>query len=141
MYRDDTCAVCGESLPPDHFYCREHSAEVDDRLHAIGGLLARVTQDVGQLAALLVQVAPETWDWLAEAAADEPDWPPAPAVALRADPDDVDVDVDREPGMVAIDVRLGLPPLLGAVARSLGSSDLDRFARRCADAEGGNTTH
>ena len=33
MYRDDLCAVCGESLPPDHLYCREHAAIVDDLLH------------------------------------------------------------------------------------------------------------
>ena len=141
MYRDDTCAVCGESLPPDHFYCREHAAEVDDRLHAIGALLDRVAQDVGRLAALLEEVAVQTWDWLAEAEEDEPDWPPVPRLALRTDSEEVSVDVDREPGMVAVDLRVALPQVLAALARSLGSEDLGRFALRCAAAEGANTTH
>ncbi|MGH3665134.1 MAG: hypothetical protein ACRDU8_03400, partial [Egibacteraceae bacterium] len=103
MYRDDQCAVCGESLPPDHFYCREHAAQVDDRLHEIGALLACVTDDLPRLAELLEQVAGETWDWLAESQPDEPDWPPVGPVSLRVHADEVDVDVDTEPGRVRLD--------------------------------------
>lgn len=141
MYRDDTCAVCGESLPPDHFYCREHAAGVDDRLHEIGALLPRVSDDLARLAALLQQVAGETWDYLAEEQADDPLWPPVPDVALRADPEEVEVDVDSEPGLVR--VRLGVPlaDLLAALAGGLAADDWRRFAEACREAEGANATH
>ena len=133
--------MCGESLPPDHFYCREHSAGVDDRLHEIGALLRRVSTDVPRLAALLDQVAQETWDYLAEARPDEPDWPPALAFGVRAHPDDVDVDVDSEPGQVRVDLTLGLPALLAAVAAALAPPDIAQLAEAAAGAEGANATH
>ena len=141
MYRDDVCAVCGESLPPDHFYCREHAATVDDRLHEIGSLLPRVAQDVSRLAELLGQVAGETWDYLAEAEPDDPPWPPVPEVSLRADPEEIDVDVDSEPGYVRARLRIGLAPLLEAVAAGLSTSEWQRAADAAAHSEGANATH
>ena len=141
MYRDDTCAVCGESLPPDHFYCREHAATVDDRLHEIGALLPRVTSDAARLAQLLGEVAEETWDYLAELQPDDPDWPPVPPVDLTADADEIDVDVDSEPGYVRVQLRLAAGDLLRAVASGLATPDLERVARVAAGAEGANATH
>ena len=141
MYRDDTCAVCGESLPPDHFYCREHAAGVDERLHEIGALLPRVMQDVTRLAALLDQVAEETWDYLAEQQPDDPAWPPVPDLALSADADAVDVDVDSEPGYVRLQLRLPLAQLLSVVAAALGAADVGRVATAAAHAQGANATH
>ncbi|HWH31972.1 MAG TPA: hypothetical protein VNU01_04815 [Egibacteraceae bacterium] len=141
MYRDDECAVCGESLPPDHLYCREHGAEVDDRLHDIGALLARLGEDVPRLARLLDQVAGETYDWLAEAHEPEADWPPAPPLALRVDPEDVDVDLDSEPGYVRVAIRPRLADLLGALDAALREAGAGAFAEACARAEGANATH
>jgi hypothetical protein len=141
VYRDDVCAVCGESLPPDHFYCREHGASVDERLHQIGVLLANVSTDARRLAELLGQVAAETWDYLAEQEEDDPQWPPAPAVMLRADADDIDVDVDSEPGFVTIRLSLPLAELLAGVARDLQDEQWRRVAAATAAAEGANATH
>lgn len=141
MYRDDVCAVCGESLPPDHFYCREHGATVDDRLHEIGDLLPRMTRDTARLATLLAQVAEETWDYLAEQQDDDPAWPPAPAVELHADAEDVDVDVDTEPGFVAVRLSLPLADLLAALGRDLSREQWRRLAEVTAAATGANATH
>jgi hypothetical protein len=141
VYRDDTCAVCGESLPPDHFYCREHAAGVDERLHEIGALLPQVARDAGRLATLLDQVAEETWDYLAEQEDDDPAWPPVPALALTADGDAVDVDVDSEPGYVRLQLRLPLAQLLAAVTQGLSGPDLERVAAASAAAQGANATH
>ena len=141
MYRDDTCAVCGESLPPDHFYCREHAAGVDDRLHEIGALLPRVTQDLERLATLLDQVAEETWDYLAEQQPDDPAWPPVPDLAVTADGDAVDVDIDSEPGYVRLRLRLPLARLLAAVAGAVAGADVERVAGAAAHAHGANATH
>lgn len=141
MYRDDICAVCGESLPPDHFYCREHGATVDDRLHEIGELLPRVAADTARLAALFAQIAEETWDYLAEQSDDDPQWPPVPAVELRADADDIDVDVDSEPGFVSVRLSLPLPDLLDALASDLSCEQWQRLAQTAAHAEGTNATH
>lgn len=141
MYRDDECAVCGESLPPDHLYCREHGAEVDDRLHAIAALLTRMAEDVPRLAELLDQVAGETYDWLTEAHDPDADWPPAPPLELRVDPEDVDVDLDSEPGYVRVEIRPRLAELLGALDAALRKADAGAFAQACARAEGANATH
>lgn len=141
MYRDDVCAVCGESLPPDHFYCREHAAGVDERLHELGELLPRVRADLARLAELTASTAQETWDYLAEAQPEDPDWPPVPGVVVRADADEVDVDVDTEPGYVRAHLQVGLPALLTAIASGLDSPELDRFAAACASASGANATH
>lgn len=141
MYRDDVCAVCGDSLPPDHFYCREHAADVDERLHEIGALLGRAVQDVPRLAALLRQVAQETYDWLADSQDDEPEWPPVLPLALRLAPEDVDVDVDSEPGMVRVSLRPPLAVLLAAVAGALDAEEAARFAAACATSDGANATH
>ena len=141
MYRDDVCAVCGESLPPDHFYCREHAATVDERLHEIGSLLPRVRADVERLAELLGQVAPETWDYLAEQEPDDPDWPPAPVVALRPDADAITVDVDSDPGYVSVHMTAPLEDLLAALARAVDGSDWARLGQSAADAQGANATH
>ncbi|QBI21349.1 hypothetical protein ER308_18440 [Egibacter rhizosphaerae] len=148
MYRDDACAVCGESLPPDHFYCREHAAGVDDRLHEVGRLLARLADDVPRLAERLAEVAPETWDWLAdeeERAADADDeevvWPPTAPLRLRAHHDEVEVVEDDEPGMVRLSIACDLATLLEGLARGLDEGRAHRLARACAEAEGGNVTH
>ncbi len=139
MYRDDVCAVCGESLPPDHFYCREHAAGVDDRLHELGERLGRWLDDLGALSTLASQVAPETWDYLAEHEADDPDWPPAPAIDVRADPEEVTVDVDREPGFVQVRLAVPVEELLAALAT--GTGELRQLATACANAKGANATH
>jgi hypothetical protein len=141
MYRDDVCAVCGESLPPDHLYCREHAAEVDERLHEIGGLVPRLLADLGNLAELVDGIAEETWDYLASAEADDPVWPPTTRLAILADAEDVDVDVDAEPGMVRASIAIGLADLLAAVRSALDTDDLRRAAAAAARAEGANATH
>lgn len=142
MYRDDICPVCGESLPPDHLYCREHAAEVDERLHEIGLLLARLRDDVPRLAVLLAEIAPETWDWLAEASGhDEAVWPPAPQIVVGVHADEVDVDVDTEPGRVRIDLATDLRRLLEALGAGLGDQDVGQAADACRSAEGAGATH
>jgi hypothetical protein len=141
MYRDDVCAVCGESLPPDHFYCREHAATVDDRLHEIGALLPRVAADAARLARLLGEVAGETWDYLAESEPDDPVWPPAPALTVVADAEDIDVDVDSEPGMVRVDLRVSAGVILSALAGALDDPAFTALSEACASAEGANATH
>ncbi len=141
MYRDDVCAVCGESLPPDHLYCRAHAAEVDDIVRRIGELLPRVTADLSTLATDLSHIADETWDFLAEDEPDDPVWPPVPEVRLRTDADEVDVDVDTEPGMVRARITASLSDLLSAVADALRRADLDRFSEACAAAEDVGGTH
>lgn len=141
MYRDDVCAVCGESLPPDHLYCREHGADVDERLHEIGALLGRVIADAPRLAALLTQVAQETYDWVADDQDDEPEWPPVLPLTLRLAPEDIDVDVDSEPGMVRASLRAPLAALVAAVAAALDAGEAARFAAACGAAEGANATH
>ena len=98
MYRDDLCAVCGESLPPDHLYCREHAAIVDDLLHEVGERLPRVVEDLERLAWLVQAIAPETWDFLAEDHPDDPLWPPSPTTTLRADGGEVDAHHPRKSG-------------------------------------------
>ena len=141
VYRDDICAVCGESLPPDHFYCREHGATVDDRLHEIGALLPRLTADLETLGDLLDGIAEETWDYLAEQQADDPQWPPAPAVDIRADAEQIDVDVDSEPGYVSVRVSTDAAILLRALAAGLTDEQWQRLAAAAARAEGANATH
>jgi len=141
MYRDDVCAVCGESLPPDHFYCREHSVGVDDRLHEVGEVLPRLAGDLGRLHALLGQVAPETWDYLADEQGADLEWPPAPRLELRVDPDQVELDPDREPGYVRLRLDVPLPALLGALADGLRGPEFARLAAACAEARGANATH
>lgn len=141
MYRDDTCATCGESLPPDHLYCREHAAEVDDRLHELGERLPRLLEDLDAVTRLLAELAEETYDYVAEAEPDEPEWPPRPRVTVRADAEDVDVAVDPEPGLVDAHLSVGLPTLLAAVRDGLSAEEVRRFAAACARAEGAGATH
>ena len=141
MYRDDTCAVCGESLPPDHLYCREHAADVDARLHQVGELLPRITADLSGLAQLLRGVHEETWEYLAQNQPDDPDWPPSPHVQVTADAEEVDIDVDTEPGMVRVALQVPAATVLQAVARALTGPEFDRLAAAAAAAEGLNATH
>ena len=141
MYRDDTCAMCGESLPPDHLYCREHAATVDDRLHDIAALLPRVTEDVARLAALLSSIHEETWEFLAEAEPENPEWPPNPLVSVTADAEDIDIDVDTEPGMVQVRMQVPAATVLAAVAGALDQERFARFAEVIAKAHGLNATH
>lgn len=141
MYRDDVCAVCSESLPPDHLYCREHAAEVDDRLREIGALLPRVLDDLARLGELVGAIAEPTWDYVAEDEDDDPVWPPVPHLEALADAEEVDVEVDADPGYVRLVLRLGLGPLLTAVSGALDTPELRRLAEACARAEGANATH
>ena len=141
MYRDDVCAVCGESLPPDHLYCREHAAEVDARLHEIGTLVPQLLDGLERLAELTAGIADETWDYVAEHEDDDPAWPPVPAVDVRADADEVDVDVDSEPGYIRTQLRVPLPQLLAAVHAGLDTPELRRMAATCTTVEGANATH
>ena len=141
MYRDDTCAVCGESLPPDHFYCREHGATVDERLREIGALLPRITADLERAGLLLEQIAQETWDYLAEQQPDDPQWPPTPVVKLHADAEEIDVDIDSEPGFVSVRLSTATSTVLRAVAAALEDEHWRRLSAVAADAEGMNATH
>ncbi len=141
MYRDDTCAVCGESLPPDHFYCREHGARGDARLHETGSVLARLTDDLAEAATLLGGIAEETWDWLAEDRdADEP-WPPRAELDMHVHADDLDVGVDDEPGLVRVRLSGELTDLLAAVGAALRQAGTPQLARACRQAEGADATH
>lgn len=144
MYRDDACAVCGVSLPPDHFYCREHGAEVDVRLHEIGERLDALVRDLPRLAQLLNEVAPETWDWLADEAGGGDDdlvWPPSPPMTLHVHADEVEVDVDTEPGRVRIDLACDLGTVLRALTEGLEAAQAEQLAAACRAAEGADATH
>lgn len=141
MYRDDVCAVCGEALPPDHFYCREHAATVDDRLHEISELVRRLGDDTSRLARLLTEVADETWDYLAEHEPDDPSWPPRATLQLRTDADDVSVDVDSEPGLVRIEMVVPAHLVLAALTDDFTGDEWQRLAGAAARAQGANATH
>ncbi|HUH08097.1 MAG TPA: hypothetical protein VML96_09850 [Egibacteraceae bacterium] len=141
MYRDDVCPACGASLPPDHLYCRAHAAEVDDRLHEIAALLAEVRDAATRLAQLHERIAVETWDYLAEQEPDDPLWPPAPRLELRADADRIQVDVDSEPGVVQVRVETDLVDLLRALSVALSATETQDFAKACAAAQGAGATH
>lgn len=141
MYRDDVCATCGESLPPDHLYCREHAGQVDDRLRELGRTLPRLLDELARASRLAGELATETYDFVAEQEPDDPVWPPLPTIALRADPEEVDVDVDTEPGMVRVRLEVELPALLQALTAGLDVAELRRFAAACAQAEGANIAY
>lgn len=141
MYRDDTCPSCGESLPPDHLYCREHSVDVDDRLHALGTALVEAADQLAEAARLIATIHPDTFDYLAEDEPDDPEWPPRAGLHLAADAEELDVDVDAEPGRVAVRVDTPLAELLAAAAATVGTPDLRRFADACTRAAGTNVTH
>ena len=141
MYRDDQCAVCGAALPPDHVYCREHAAEVDDRLHQLGALLGRLLDDLPALTRLLDQVAPETWDWLSDTMGSDEDWPPALAVRMRLHADQVEVDVDSEPGRVKVDLDAELLAWCDALRVALESKDLRAVADACSQAQGAGAAY
>jgi hypothetical protein len=141
VYRDDQCAVCGAALPPDHVYCREHAAEVDDRLHRIGATLTRVLDDLPELAQLIGEIAPETWEWLSDEVGADDEWPPALGVHLQLHADQVDVDVDREPGRVRVDLATELRDWVDAAAGAMERADLRRVARACADASGADAAY
>jgi hypothetical protein len=141
VYRDDQCAVCGAALPPDHVYCREHAAEVDERLHRIGGLLQRVLDDLPQLAQLLDEIAPETWDWLSDEAGDSADWLPALPLHLRVHADQLDVDVDSEPGRVRLDLEAELPAWCRATVAAMDDVRLRAVAQACVKATGADAAY
>lgn len=134
MYRDDVCAVCGAALPPDHAYCREHAAQVDDRLHEIGAVLARLLDDVPALARLVDEVAPETWEYLSDTAAVDDEWPPAVPVTLQLHADQLDVDVDSEPGRVRVTIEPELVEWLRATAAAFATIDFGAVAEACSNA-------
>lgn len=141
MYRDDQCAVCGAALPPDHVYCREHAAEVDDRLHRIGALLDRVLDDLPQLARLVDEVAPETWDWLSEAAEEDEEWPPPLALRLLLHADQFDVDVDSEPGRVRVRLEADLHTWAAATDAAMRQGGLRLVAQACTKATGADAAY
>ena len=141
MYRDDECAVCGAALPPDHVYCREHAAEVDDRLHRVGELLGRVLDDLAQLARLLDEIAPATWDWLSDEAGDAAEWLPPLALRLHVHADQLDVDVDSEPGRVRLDLEADLPAWCGATVTAMEGASLRRVAQACMEATGADAAY
>lgn len=141
MYRDDQCAVCGAALPPDHVYCREHAAEVDDRLHRIGATLDRVLDDLPELARLVGEIAPETWEWLSDEAADPDEWPPPLDLRLHLHADQIDVDVDSEPGRVRVDLTTELIDWARAAADAMDRTKLRRVAQACADASGADAAY
>lgn len=141
MYRDDQCAVCGVALPPDHVYCREHAAEVDDRLHRIGALLERVLDDLPQLTQLLDEVAPETWDWLSDAADVDDEWPPPLPLRLNLHADEFDVDVDSEPGRVRVLVETDLHTWAAATNTATRQVGLRRLAAACTKATGADAAY
>lgn len=141
MYRDDTCATCGVALPPDHLYCREHAAEVDQRLHELGQRLPRLLDDLDAVARLLGSLAEETYEYVAEDEADDPAWPPRPDVTVRANAEELDVDVDSEPGYVSARLTTDLLTLLRAVNAGLPAGELRRFATTCAHTTGAGATH
>jgi len=141
VYRDDECAVCGAALPPDHVYCREHAAEVDDRLHRIGDLLERVLHDLPRLALLLDEIAPETWDWLSDDAGDSAEWLPPLALRLQVHADQLEVDVDSEPGRVRLDVEADLPTWCRATVAAMDAAALRRVALACAEATGADAAY
>ena len=150
MYRDDVCAVCGVSLPPDHFYCREHGSEVDARLHEIGNRLEALAHDLPRLAQLLSEIAPETWDWLADeetegaednAGTEDLVWPPSPPMTLHVHADEVEVDVDTEPGRVRIELACDLATVLQALSEGFDAAQARKLAAACKGVEGANATH
>lgn len=141
MYRDDECAVCGTALPPDHAYCREHAAEVDDRLHEVGVLLDRALDDLPRLSRLLSEIAPETWDWLSDEVDDDRDWPPPLALALQVHADEFGVDVDSEPGRVRIDLQTSLRSWCSATASALDVAGLKTVAQACTQARGADAAY
>ncbi len=141
MYRDDVCAVCGESLPPDHLYCRDHAAIVDDLLHELGALLPRLGTDLSRAAQLITQIAPETWDFLAEQTEEDPEWPPRPTLETTTDGEDLDVDIDSEPGKVTIRLTADLATLLADLASAIERSGVDAMAEQARVAEDAGATH
>lgn len=141
MYRDDECAVCGASLPPDHVYCREHAAQVDDRLHRVGVLLGRLLDDLPELTQLLGEIADETWDWLADEAGVTDDWPPALALRMQVHADQLEVDVDTEPGRVRLDVESDLHAWCAATTTAADAAKLRHLATACAEASGGDAAY
>lgn len=141
MYRDDQCAVCGVALPPDHVYCREHAAEVDGRLHRIGQLLGRVLDDLPQLAKLLGEVAPDTWEWLSDEVGDSDEWLPPLALRLQVHADQLDVDVDTEPGRVRLDLEADLPDWCRATTAAMDAAALRRVADACLEATGADAAY
>jgi hypothetical protein len=141
VYRDDECAVCGAALPPDHVYCREHAAEVDDRLHRVGELLGRVLDDLPQLAQLLDEIAPETWEWLSDDAGATAGWLPPLALRLQVHADQLDVDVDSEPGRVRLDVEADLSAWCRTTVAAMDAASLRRVARACTEAMGADAAY
>lgn len=141
MYRDDECPVCGAALPPDHVYCREHAAEVDERLHRVGDLLHRVLDDLPRLSQLLDEIAPETWEWLSDETGDATAWPPPLALRLQVHADQFDVDVDSEPGRVRLDVECDLSAWCRTTVAATDDARLRRVAHACTETTGADAAY
>jgi hypothetical protein len=141
VYRDDECAVCGSALPPDHAYCREHAAQVDDRLHEIGVVLDRLLDDLPRLAQLLDEIAPQTWEWLSDESGDADVWPPPLVLRLHQHADEFEVDVDSEPGRVRIDLETPLRTWCHSTASAMDGVRLRTVAQACAQARGADAAY
>lgn len=141
MYRDDECAVCGESLPPDHFYCREHAVDVDERLHTIGQALPALESDARSLHSLVKGIAQETWDYLADSDPEEPDWPPTLSLNMQLDAESISLDVDQEPGYVRMQLDVTLLQLLELAGQGLGQAASSTFVDTVSSASGTGVTH
>jgi hypothetical protein len=128
-------------LPPDHVYCREHAAQVDERLHEIGALLRRLVDDLPVLTRLLEQVAPETWEWLSDTMDSDEQWPPSLAMRLRLHADQVEVDVASEPGQVHVDLDAELTTWCTALLAAVEAGDLRNVADACARAQGAGAAY
>ena len=141
MYRDDQCAVCGAALPPDHIYCREHAADVDERLHRIGAVLHRMLDDIAVLPGLVDQVAPETWEWLSDMMDSDERWPPQLRLDLRLHADQVEVDVDSEPGQLRVAVQPDLAHWCHTTGAAMDAADVRAVAWACEVAQGAGAAY
>lgn len=141
MYRDDVCAVCGESLPPDHLYCREHAAVVDDLLHEIGERLPRLAEDLRRTAELISHIHVDTWDYLSEQRPESPEWPPLLKLVTNADGEDLDVDVDSDPGKITVTLHGSLETLLADLAGAVATDSVAEMAAAARAADGAGATH
>jgi hypothetical protein len=122
-------------------YCREHAGQVDERLHELGALLQRLSDDIPALTRLLDQVAPETWEWLSDTMGSDDEWPPALALHLRLHADQVEVDVAGEPGQVRVDLDADLLTWCEALLAAVEAAKLRVVADACAHAQGAGAAY
>jgi hypothetical protein len=122
-------------------YCREHAGQVDDRLHELGALLRRLSDDIPALTRLLGQVAPETWEWLSDTMGSDEEWPPPLALQMRLHADQVEVDVASEPGQVRVDLDAELLTWCEALQAAVDAAKLRVVADACEQAQGAGAAY